>query len=179
MSKKVMFTFLVFSAIWGFIFSSSVAASLGTTPLGMSKDSKILYSSLLPQGWGFFSKSPRDTLLGMHEANEESLKVLFPTMRFENALGLYRKGRSQGVEMGGLSMHIKKEDWTKCDGKSLEECEASANEITIENKTPEPLLCGEYYFTQEEIVPWSYYKYSDSGSEVKEVVRADIKCSNR
>ncbi|MEH7109305.1 SdpA family antimicrobial peptide system protein [Bacillus sp. JJ1764] len=179
MGKKAISVFIVFSTIWGFIFSSSVVASLGTTPIPLSKDSKIVFASMLPQGWGFFSKSPRDMLLGIHTANEKSLKVLFPTMRFENLLGLYRKGRSQGVEMGALSVKISKEDWVKCDGNDLKSCEKSAKKINIENKTPSPLLCGEYYFTHEEIIPWSYYKYSLAGTEVKQIVKADIQCSKQ
>ncbi|MDM5336501.1 SdpA family antimicrobial peptide system protein [Fictibacillus enclensis] len=176
MIKKTAIVFILFSAVWGSLFTSSILSGLGTTPLPISKDTKIMFASILPQGWGFFSKSPRDSLLGMHTANAESLDVLFPTMRMENALGLYRKGRSQGVEMGALSMQISKKDWKKCKNNSLEECESLAKKITLNNKAPSPLLCGEYFFTKEEIVPWSYFKYSDSGTEIKEIVRADVKC---
>lgn len=136
-------------------------------------------SSILPQGWGFFSKNPRDSDVGLYTTENSSSKVVWPNMRTENAFGLYRKGRSQGVEMGAIASTISDKDYTKCDSEDLESCKGKANEITVKNPTPSPLLCGEYFLTKEKPIPWSYFKYSDSGHEITNIVKVDIKCSKK
>ena len=176
--KKYMVVFITFFAFWGFIFGSSIISGMGSTALPVSKDSKAFYASILPQGWGFFSKSPRDVLWGLSAADNKSEEVLWPNMRVENLFGLYRKGRSQGVEMGNLSTHISEKDWVSCKDNNTDDCKRDAKKITIKNNTPSPLLCGEYYFSNEKIVPWSYFKYSESAVEVEKIVKADIVCKN-
>lgn len=74
MQKSISF-FVIFSILWGSLFLFSIIGSLGTTPIPLTKDSKFLMSSILPQGWGFFSKNPRDTAIGLYEAENASAKV--------------------------------------------------------------------------------------------------------
>ncbi|UFT99138.1 SdpA family antimicrobial peptide system protein [Radiobacillus kanasensis] len=175
--KKLIIFFFAFSVFWGFIFLSSVITGMGATAVSPTKDSQVVYSSILPQGWGFFSKDPRAPIMGLYAADEKSTEILWPTMRAENIFGLYRKGRAQGVEMGALFTKIEKGEWSKCDNSDLDSCKKQANEVEVENIAPSPLLCGTYYFTQEKTIPWSYFKYSESETKVTKIVKGDITCS--
>jgi antimicrobial peptide system SdpA family protein len=177
--KKKILLFLAFSVFWGTIFFSSVITGLGATPVSPTKDSQVVLASILPQGWGFFSKDPRDPIMGLYAADEESSEILWPTMRTDNIFGLYRKGRSQGVEMGGLFTKVKEEEWSECESGDLNSCKKKAQEVVLENDTPSPLLCGTYYFTQEETVPWSYFKYSESDSKITQIVKGEVSCSKK
>ncbi|MEC3616772.1 SdpA family antimicrobial peptide system protein [Bacillus stercoris] len=176
MQKSISF-FVIFSVLWGSIFLFSIIGSLGTTPIPLTKDSKFLMSSILPQGWGFFSKNPRDTSIGLYEAEDASAKVRWPNMRADNLFGLYRYGRSQGVEMGVIYSQVGKEQWTACKEKNLGACKSKAKTVQLKTPAPRPLLCGSYYLTKEDIVPWSYSKYTPSSYQVKSIVKVVISCS--
>ncbi|MFP7231813.1 SdpA family antimicrobial peptide system protein [Bacillus subtilis] len=176
MQKSISF-FVIFSVLWGSLFLFSIIGSLGTTPIPLTKDSKFLMSSILPQGWGFFSKNPRDTAIGLYEAADASAKVRWPNMRADNLFGLYRYGRSQGVEMGVIYGQVGKEQWTACKEKDLGACKSTAKTVQLKTPAPRPLLCGSYYLTKEDIVPWSYSKYTPSSYQVKSIVKVVISCS--
>ncbi|PEK57864.1 SdpA family antimicrobial peptide system protein [Bacillus wiedmannii] len=181
MARKSIGIFIGFSLMWGLLFLSSIISGLGTNPLSMSKDANLAISSVLPQGWGFFSKDPRESQVGLYAAEKDSLEVLWPNMKVKNVFGLYRKGRSQGVEMGLLTTKFKEQDWMKCTDSNLQACKKKADKkvVKVENPISTPLVCGEYYMTKENPVPWNYYKYSDSTYTVTNIVKVDVSCSKK
>ncbi|PDY26976.1 SdpA family antimicrobial peptide system protein [Bacillus thuringiensis] len=181
MQTKSISLFIGFSLIWGLLFLSSILSGLGSNPLSMNKDTNLIISSVLPQGWGFFSKDPRENQVGLYAEGKDSLEVLWPNMKAKNVFGLYRKGRSQGVEMGTLTSKIKEQDWMECSEGNLQTCKKKADEkpIKLDNPVTYPLLCGGYYMTKEKPVPWNYYKYSDSAYKVTNIVKVDVACSKK
>ncbi|SMO69880.1 antimicrobial peptide system protein, SdpA family [Melghirimyces algeriensis] len=79
--------------------------------------------------------------------------------------------------MGAIFQLIPKKEWVKCkDNADLHSCSSKTREFHVINPAPTPLLCGEYYFTKEEISPWSYSKYSDPIEKITEMVKVDVKC---
>lgn len=177
---KARITFCVATILLGIIFSMSIISSLGSTPVSMSKDTSLKMSSIMPQGWGFFSKNPRDEQLGLYPIDNASSEITWPNMAAGNAFGLYRKGRSQGVELGGVSTELKESDWIKCD-EDLESCKRDADKktVTVQNAAPSPLVCGEYYITKENPVPWNYSKYDTERTKLTNIVRVNITCTKK
>ncbi len=97
-------------------------------------------------------------------------------MRADNLFGLYRYGRSQGVEMGVIYSQVGKEQWTACKEKDLGACKSKAK--TVQLKTPAPARrLRRLLLTKEDIVPWSYSKYTPSSYQVKSIVKVVISCS--
>lgn len=180
MRKRAVLTLVGFSSIWGFIFIFSILVSMGTTPVtaSLNKETKFSYMALLPQGWGFFSKNPREPISGLYSANNDSLEVQWPNMSPKNLFGIYRKGRAQAVDMGLIMSKISKDKWTTCNNSSIDTCkEKVLNSISIKNNAKNPLICGEYYITRESIVPWNYAKYSKRSYEINKLVKVNIKCT--
>ncbi|MEM0941858.1 MAG: SdpA family antimicrobial peptide system protein [Bacteroidota bacterium] len=71
-------------------------------------------SFLLPQGWGFFTRNPRETILEVYQIQENDnkmSKVLTKNTSIKNHFGLSRNNRYIGYEMSKLIGYIPKGAW--------------------------------------------------------------------
>lgn len=179
--KKNFLVFSIFSFIWGGFFLYSIITALGTTPISLNKNAQTIIASALPQGWGFFSKNPRDTQFMVYANtldDKQTKEILWPNMKVENVFGISREGRSQGVEFGSLTSNLEEKDWNDCVKGDLKSCtQSDLKEKKIKNNTPTPLICGKYYITQETAIPWNYAKYTNTQSKITKISKVDIICN--
>lgn len=69
---------------------------------------------ILPQGWGFFTRNPREAILEIYEIKKNDngmVKILTKNTSWKNWFGLSRNNRFIGYEMSKLIGHIPKEAW--------------------------------------------------------------------
>ncbi|ANZ94176.1 hypothetical protein BFC19_01375 [Brochothrix thermosphacta] len=64
-----------------------------------------------PQGWGFYSKDPRDITFQVVSIKTGKQAVSWPNNRASNWFGLKRYGRAQGIETGLLQENLLSKDW--------------------------------------------------------------------
>ncbi|WP_414649023.1 SdpA family antimicrobial peptide system protein [Chitinophaga sp.] len=71
---------------------------------------------LFPEGWGFFTKDPKESLVDIYCINEQDSTLneldLSNTSR-RNCLGLSREARMRGYEMSMLVSQLSQQCWTK------------------------------------------------------------------
>ncbi|AXG80370.1 SdpA family antimicrobial peptide system protein [Streptomyces paludis] len=127
--------------------------------------------AVAPQGWAFFTKSPRDPELVPYRYAGTSWKTVSmgPHSRPSNAFGLDRASRSQGIEMALLLNEAPELKWTECeDHPDVETCLESITSASadgparIRNRSPEPTLCGTVAIVQAEPVPWAWRDLMDA-----------------
>src|SRR4051812_32531054 len=71
-----------------------------------------------PQGWGFFTRNPREPQIVPFLRNGHWRSAnLGPHAQFKYALGLNRRSRAQGVEMGLLLGKLGIAEWTPCEAE--------------------------------------------------------------
>lgn len=133
----------------------------------------MAFAQLVPQGWGFYSKNPRDDALNVYSFNDNYEGPQWPNNSLKNAFGLKREGRAQGIELGLLISNLPHDiSWTSCtDPTCLEKGQPKAE---INNPLDKPTICGEIGIAFEEKVPWAYANYEYAAS--KEMVKVDVKC---
>ncbi|WP_203364637.1 SdpA family antimicrobial peptide system protein [Bacillus sp. REN10] len=135
---------------------------------------KNIIQELAPQGFGFYSKSPRAPATTI-TAKDGSIRL--PNGSPKNLFGLRRYGRVQGVELGKLSAEIPRDSWVKCTTNT--ECEKKIERIkTIKikkTKNYEHLNKGEYIFEVQEPLSWYFLKYKDTTSFDKKMVKVVLK----
>lgn len=152
--------FVTVCVFWIWLFVYSIHAAMPFNPIELPFADNIRIRIFMPQGWKFFTRSPRedDTKLYKKGYGEEWKPILRPNGSPANSFGLDRVGRSQGVEMGLLMVSIReiKSEWSECK-ESLEACseKAFSNGI-IMNSSPNPTICGEVVFIQQPPVPWAW-----------------------
>ncbi len=76
---------------------------------------------LLPQGWGFFTRDPREPALIMYRVNDDNSLCLItlPNSSQLNCYGFSRKSRRLHLEFLRLQNLIPQELWKRCHNKSL------------------------------------------------------------
>lgn len=149
-------TFFLTFGMFAFLFFQSVVFILPANPLKEFPifNSYVMYK-IFPQGWGFYSKSPRDMTFQIVNLENGELAVTWPNNRVENAFGLRRKGRAQGIEGGKIFSKIKKSDWISTKEDPVEILKNS-KAIKIKNDLPNPTVLGDIGIIYQEAVPWNW-----------------------
>ena len=129
-----------------------------------AQSSVNVMNSFLPQGWAFFTKSPRDEGLRVYSVSDGSLGDHVQPANAEpgNAFGFDRGSRSQGTEMGMLNAAVPDETWVSCEGPRqaclADALAAAQSEVvpTIPNTALVTTICGRVVFSGETPGPWAY-----------------------
>ncbi|MBX4163797.1 SdpA family antimicrobial peptide system protein [Priestia megaterium] len=172
--------FLLSCVLWiTFIFVTIIVA-LPTNPLSLNVDKQRLIQQTYPQGWGFFSANPREESLNIYDLETDKQATNWPNNKISNLFGLYRYGRSQGIELGHLTAQVPNSStWSTCE-KGLNGCpKLDDQEFTIHNESPNPTLCGEFAIVKEKPVPWAWAKYEGEHVRVSKMIKVSAICSKR
>ncbi|WP_157693510.1 SdpA family antimicrobial peptide system protein [Pseudarthrobacter equi] len=134
-------------------------------------------SKVIPQGWGFFTKSPRDPFLLVYSGKEEARELLqMPTVKAENYFGLSRYGRAQPVELANIVNTIEPDTWSKC-GPTTQGClEIDSPAVEVRNEKHAPTLCGSLTVVEVVPTPWAYRDLTDARYQADRVLRIEARC---
>jgi antimicrobial peptide system SdpA family protein len=154
---------LTLSALWVVIAVYSVHAVLPANVLELPFRGALARpaSTLFPQGWAFFTKSPRDPILTAYEFDARGRAHRIPEITasdVRNLFGINRRGRAIGTEMALLLDLVPPERWVEC-GSDGDGCVAGArvgDPPRVVSPVPGPRLCGEVALAEESAVPYAY-----------------------
>ncbi len=139
--------------------------------------------SAMPQGWAFFSKSPRDPYIAPYrEGTNGSFTSVskLPTTRVENLFGISREGRAQGVEVALISGEAG--NWTECSTPVLQECADMVRDeasTAVTNAVASPTVCGDIVLVQTTPVPWSFRHQTSLREKADKVVKLRVDCNGQ
>lgn len=155
LTKQSMTFFFAFVFFFFFVFQSIVYV-LPDNPLKSYSifNNHFMYKTF-PQGWGFYSKNPRDMTFQIINLGNEGTEIYWPNNRVENLFGLNRKGRAQGIEGGRIFSQIKQSDWISTNEDPMESIK-NASPVKIKNDSPNPTILGDIGIIYQEAVPWSW-----------------------
>lgn len=134
-----------------------------------------------PEGWAFFTRSPRESKLAAWRLNEshewvDALKAPYSEPR--NAFGFDRAPRAQATEMGILSGQVPESEWQPCPLGPLAGCAtAPLTTVAVSNPSPEPTLCGKVMLTTREPVPWAWSESTDPDDMRASAVYLEATCA--
>jgi antimicrobial peptide system SdpA family protein len=75
----------------------------------LNHNTKKAISYLFPQGWGFFTKDPKEVTIDVYEVDNQNLKlVTINNFSLQNLFGFSREARYIGYELGKLEQYIPK-----------------------------------------------------------------------
>jgi antimicrobial peptide system SdpA family protein len=134
-----------------------------------------------PEGWRFFTRDAREERTSMYVRRSDGWQsaALSPNARAENAFGLDRRGRAQGVELGLLTEGIPATAWQRCEGSDplacLERAEAPGR-VRLRNVSPYPSLCGEVGLVSQKPIPWAWASQGLHPTMPIAIVRLEVSC---
>ena len=134
----------------------STGYNLAELPL----ESKIGISAWLPEGWAFFTRDPREEGVRVYSRGtdgEWTNVIEAPLGAWNNAFGLNRAPRRQGIEQGLLLTGLPQDGWTPCVSSALATClNAAEHTVTFANPSPVATLCGELAVVKQKPVPFAW-----------------------
>ena len=127
------------------------------TPL-YSRKNKLTNINLLPQGWGFFTKDPKDVKVMCFVNNNFSESIITPHFSYNNFFGIKRTQSRICFEIGSLSKEIKDSLWHKA--TSFDSIIVYPH-INIETKLAQPIIKGKITIANMERLPWAWHKFKE------------------
>lgn len=177
----LILTFSLLTVFWGVIIGYAVVMSMpysaiNTLPLD-TKRNRIFFRTILPEGFSFFTRDPRELQAELYKIREG---VIIPYSRknstFKNLFGVIKKSRAQNLELGYLLSQIKINDWSKCSG-NIDDCrKKTLTNIILQNNFKYPLLCGRFIIVIREPVPWAWANGVSRDKLVGDFVEINIEC---
>ncbi|WP_314225670.1 SdpA family antimicrobial peptide system protein [Streptomyces zaehneri] len=171
----------VVCAVWVFIIAYVAQEQLPKNVISLPGQTKARHTvaNMAPQGWAFFTKSPRDAEIAPYKRSASGWKSasLTPHSSPHNAFGLDRRSRAQGVEIALLLSAAQKDDWHSCTSgrpQCLDGYGAPGRHIA--NRSPEPTLCGTVGLLQEKPTPWAWRDLVPEAHSPERVMVLEVTC---
>lgn len=154
-----------------------IHAALPPNPLALPGEQTVQAQALLPEGWAFFTKTPRTPeVLVYHWIGNGWRDVHEPTLAASGRLDLSRDPRRQGIEMGLLLHDLGEDVWQRCDQQVLDCLTAAPIVADVTNTEPGPTVCGDVGVAQRQRVPWSFRNNTTADEMPSIVVRLRVAC---
>lgn len=171
---KNLITFFITSIFFFTLFVYGIMQIMPNNPVkNLPFSTELKVNEWFPQGWGFFSKNPRDLTFNIVDISTGKSSVNWPNNSVDNLFGISRKGRSQGIEAGRIIAQINESDWRNIEGDPEEELQKMKS-IVIENDSPNPTIKGDIGLYYQKPIPWSWSENKDLIMPSK-IVRLTVK----
>ncbi|WET67880.1 SdpA family antimicrobial peptide system protein [Sphingobacterium sp.] len=150
--KKPLYVYVIW-LFWCYLIYSTL---ISFTPINSSYgsyDYKKKVGLLWPQGWGFFTKNPREALVDVYFVDShDTLKVNFKNFSKENYFGLSRKSRYLNYELSLMLNEISRSSWQQQISNKYFPNQLQADTVIMKQRLSY-FKPGEYYFVQHKQIP--------------------------
>ena len=158
--RRVLLAGLVLG--WSATVVSITVAALPYNPLTMPFGQERGIKMFVPEGWGFFTRDPREPDLIVLTKSTGSWRILrnMPIASAANAFGIDRYPRAQSVELAMILHGVSDADWKGC-SVAVETCLDRTAAIPVTDRSPYPTLRGTLGLVKQEPIPWAWSANSD------------------
>jgi len=164
--KYQSFTVCV-AGLYLFFIYCIVVTSIPYNPMTVSKKTSFRLKLLIPEGWNFFTKNPRDEQVFIYDFNEQdstysSIKS-WPNNSYVNFFGIGRTARAIGTDYGMILASIPDSLWLVVEEKDLKLIQRPRS-ITFQFTSHYPdenskhVLFGKKLFIKKSLTPWSWFR---------------------
>jgi antimicrobial peptide system SdpA family protein len=156
------------------------AAPHNPVPLPYERELRVNF--FLPEGWAFFSKSPRDEQAVLLNKHPGQWVPSVPTSSAQpgQAFGLSRSGRRQWMEFGVLRQAGgSAARWYRC-SVALADClDRLPATDTVRNPVPFATICGTHVVVRHSPLPWAWARSEKPVRLTARLRRLEIVCDGQ
>lgn len=166
-------------AFWGALLLLVLSSFASESAVRASPDTRAAQLSLLPQGWSFFTRDPREPKdLVYHVVAGDLVRLSYANTSLRNRLGASRSARAIDGELSSLLAPVLMSSWKECDGDPAP-CvrEIAAEPLRIVNHSTTRFICGEVAIVRSQPVPWAWSRSRDRIQMESRVLRLQVDCS--
>ncbi|MCJ7934114.1 MAG: SdpA family antimicrobial peptide system protein [Chryseobacterium sp.] len=154
--KSIVVVFIGFLLVFTFVSSLS-----GQTCISISPGIEQTFRTLLPEGWSFFTRNPREDMVTIYKVvNNTPIRVSSLNSETDNLCGLSRKSRKLGYDVSTMLSTLPKNNWVKTNSlNKLEIKKQNFNKVNKKNLQINTLDKGQYMIVTQPTIPWAWSKY--------------------
>lgn len=174
---KYIITFSTLSIVIGFLLLVLFANSITYNPIKYNFPYMKESFSTLPQGWAFFTRSPREGQVMLYKLEDGQITEMNHRHSSPgNAFGLNRKVSHMMSEIQAIERQVPDEKFmnSRWNFQSKQYGEIPEEAYPIEQTLNHPQLNGEYVLVYQEIIPWAWSKNLDKIDMPAKVARIKI-----
>ncbi|HEX2204498.1 MAG TPA: SdpA family antimicrobial peptide system protein [Longimicrobium sp.] len=167
------------AGIWMVVLLYVVHAALPYNPLRLPYAHALRTTVWAPEGWAFFTKSPREPRPALYrlESGGWADVSLGPHAKPSNAFGMNRRARAQGVELGLVLEGVSPKRWSECTGEPRDCLSAASAAARVANRSPgRRTLCGTLGVVRQKPVPWAWARAEKPIVMPSTVIRLEVAC---
>lgn len=128
---------------------------------------------IMPEGWSFFTKSPRDSFVVAYDDEGNEVGTA-PNAQGKWAFGLNRASRLGGIDVERVMRKLDPEDWRRCEsGLSVTTCGEGLEHQSVRVTNELNSLCGKITLARERPVPWAFRGVDPL---IEEVAVVEVQC---
>ncbi|MGB4774167.1 MAG: SdpA family antimicrobial peptide system protein, partial [Daejeonella sp.] len=154
-------------------------SNIPNNPISLNGRYKIFFHNFFPQGWSFFTMSPRNEkmlIYNLKSGNEIDL-VDMKNSSPKSYFGVSRYNRIRSIEFAVIKSQIDSVDWILCQNKKdqLITIDTLIPKI-IFNKTNIKTLCGIYIIKKTPPLPWAWVKSAEKIELPTKIIKINVIC---
>jgi antimicrobial peptide system SdpA family protein len=168
----------VVAALVAFIAVLVVNIELPSHPTGATEQHRNLLRVFIPEGWSFFTLSPRKSLpepMRLRDGHWESAAA-GPNAAVADGFGVDRIRRAQGTEIALILAAAPRDAWTTCDHDMIECLSAVSVTYPAVDAAARPSLCGDIGLVDQQPLPWAWRRAERSTVMPSKVIRMEVRC---
>lgn len=152
--NRLIYPFILI-VFWLIVLSYIFKSSLPVVS-DLTYENKATLFNFVPQGWGFFTRDPREDELILFEIKNNSIERFTKTnSAISSFFGVSRKNRLINVESGILLPEIEDSLWKSMKGRELI-LDKTLKTDTIINRFHPCNIKGDFFFVKQERIPWAW-----------------------
>src|SRR5690606_29470956 len=172
MKKAIIIYFTVISVSFYLVFLgffSSLDYNVNTPNVAI----KQLFNLSAPEGWGFFTRSPREDIVDIYSIEDDKLdKVMQKNGHYSNLFGISRKSRKIGMETSIILGKVSDSMWTN--KTDIGNIEIPSKGYTVSNEFLHYLKSGDYVLVKRKTIPWAWRKNINEKNVPYEITHVKI-----
>jgi len=159
--------------IW-FVLSCLVFFSSFEDQIILNDNTKRTLNLIFPEGWGFFTKNPREPQLKVYKLfKNDTIPIDMSNHSSRNYFGFSRKARIISFESSIIVNEVKKDKWTKTTFKDIN-CQSLDTVQIYEKKYFKHINKGTYIFILFKPIPYAWANQNQEKNNPLDVVKIII-----
>lgn len=160
------------------VFTASAPIAVATLPTADHLDPALkrvanALREVIPEGWSFFTKSPREPFVEAETPQGVSVSTA-PNAQPRWAFGWNRASRQGGIDIERLLAALDDEAWARCEpSDSPRDCTTRATQRIVRVDGLSPDLCQQLVLKRVTPTPWAF---RDHPSHADEHALVDVRC---
>lgn len=141
---------------WGITAALAFVNSVTDSPLKPRPRDRTNIMTVLPEGWGFFTRDPREAHTFLYRRSDAGWEhVSQRHADAANYFGFARLARVKMVETAALLDQVPSSRWSQFPA-GAEPLALELQAVKVSNPAINPLLCGELLVVERPPVPWAW-----------------------